>query len=431
MRETSQPYILECMTLRLEGHAVYDKALYVTADEREQWMKREPLVLARAALAEHAGYTEQQILAIEATVATEIEDAVRKALAVARPDPTIVLGSVYAPVQPQSILPSFSSADVKNIKAVTLAQEYILNNNAKAFIMGMDIGPYGSAFASCKGLHETFGSDRVLDMPIAESAITGFALGASQTGGLPIIEYQFADFSTEAATQLGLNCATWYFRSGCPAQILFRLPCGGGITLGAFHSGEFDGIWSRFTGLKVLYPYTPQETFEALVAGFYDPNPCIVLEHKLFYASIGGAIEFNGSLENILRPRKYTNGNDITIIAFGAAITTASTAINERNYSAELWNPFIINPGVMEPIYESVRKTGRLLVVQESNDVTGMGNHYASLVARNCFSSLLCAPQVISAPGIPVPFAPELETWYRPDKEQIISCIDTMTGVTK
>ena len=431
MRKTSQPYLLECMALRLEGHAVYDKALYVTAEERAAWMKREPLARARAVLAGEIGYTEQQILDIESKVASEIDDAVRKALAVGRPDPIQVLGSVYAPAPPQAQLPSFSIADVKNVKAVTCAQEYLLENNPNAFIMGMDVGPYGSAFATCKGLHARFGSDRVLDMPIAESSITGFALGASQVGGLPIVEYQFADFSTEAATQIGLNCATWYFRTGSPARILFRLPCGGGITLGAFHSGEFDGIWSRFPGLKVLYPYTTQETFEALVAGFYDPNPCIVLEHKLFYGSKGGSIAFDGTLDNLMRPRKYTEGSAITIVGFGAGLATASAAIEERGYSAELWNPFVITPAVMEPIYESVRKTGRFLVVQESTDVAGMGNHYASLVARNCFSSLTCAPEVISAPGIPVPFAPELEAYYRPNKEQIISCIDTMTGVKK
>ena len=145
-------------------------------------------------------------------------------------------------------------------------------------------------------------------MPLCESALVGFALGASQVGGQPILEFQFADFSTEAVTQLGLNASTWYFRSGRPAPLLFRLPCGGGLTMGAFHSGEFEGLWSRFPGLKLLYPATAQETFEALVAGFYDPNPCLVFEHKLLYWSKGGEIDFDGNLEAVWRPRRYTEG---------------------------------------------------------------------------------------------------------------------------
>ncbi len=142
-------------------------------------------------------------------------------------------------------------------------------------------------------------------MPLAESSIMGFALGASQLGAEPIIEFQFADFSTEAVTQLGLNAGTWYFRTGCAAPMLVRLPCGGGMTVGAFHSGEFEGLWSRFPGLKLLYPATPQETYEALLAGFYDPNPCLVFEHKLLYWSRGGDIDFDGNLQAVWRSRRY------------------------------------------------------------------------------------------------------------------------------
>ena len=207
---------------------------------------------------------------------------------------------------------------VKCGDAVRIALEYLLANNPTAFLAGQDVGVYGSAFKTCKGLIDRFGPERVIDMPLCESAMMGFALGASQTGGRPILEFQFADFSTETATQLGLNAATWHFRSGCPAPMLIRLPCGGGLTVGAFHSGEFEGLWSRFPGLKLLYPATPQETFEALVAGFYDPNPCLVFENKLLYWSRSGDVDFDGDAAAVWRPRRYTEGNDLTLVAFGA-----------------------------------------------------------------------------------------------------------------
>jgi 2-oxoisovalerate dehydrogenase E1 component len=416
------------MTLRLRGHAVYDNAEYVSGRERDEWLSREPLVKARNALVEQCGYSEAQLSAIENEAAAVIEKDLKKALAVARPDPARALGSVFMPDAPGKKLDSLSVPNCKNINAVTIALDYILARNPAAFIAGMDIGPYGSAFKTCKGLYDRFGKDRVLDMPIAESAITGFALGASQTGGLPIVEYQFADFSTEATTQLGLNCGTWFFRTRCKAPILFRLPCGGGITLGAFHSGEFEGLWSRFPGLKVLYPFTPQETFEALVAGFYDPNPCIVMEHKLLYSAKGGEIAFDGIIDGIWRPRQYREGTDITVVATGAALETAISALGESSCSADLWNPFVISPMDLSPIIESVTKTGRLLIVQENSEIAGIGALVASRVGRACFAKLKCAVETISAPFIPVPFAPELEAVYRPDKNRVKQIIETMIG---
>jgi 2-oxoisovalerate dehydrogenase E1 component len=428
MHRTSMPYLVESMTLRLTGHAVYDNAEYVSAQEREEWQTREPLAKARKALKEICSFTEQQILTIEQTAAAQVEEAVRKALAVARPDPKVCLGPIFASAEVGKKIDPYKAANVKNINAVTHALDYILSRNPSSFLMGMDIGPYGSAFKTCKGLYENYGPDRVMDMPIAESAITGFALGASQTGGLPMIEYQFADFATEAATQLGLNCGTWFFRSGKPAQMLMRLPCGGGITLGAFHSGEFEGLWSRFPGLKVFYPFTSQETFEALIAGFYDPNPCMVLEHKLLYSNKGADIDFDGDLDAIIRPRKYKEGSDLTIAAFGAAIDTSMAAISEASCSAELWNPFVVSPMDMGPIIESVRKTGRLLIVQESSEMAGLGNHMAAIIGKACFSELKGPVEVVGAPFIPVPFAPELEAAYRPNKEQVQQVIEKMIG---
>jgi 2-oxoisovalerate dehydrogenase E1 component len=295
----------------------------------------------------------------------------------------------------------------------------------------MDVGAYGSAFKTCKGLVERYGADRVIDMPIAESAIMGFALGASQTGAEPIIEFQFADFSTEAVTQLGLNASTWYFRTACPAPMLVRLPCGGGMTMGAFHSGEFEGLWSRFPGLKLLYPATPQETYEALLAAFYDPNPCLVFEHKLLYWSRSGDIDFNGDLRAVWRPRRYTEGTDLTLVALGAMVHPSLAAAAQSGMSVEVWNPMVLQPLEIGPIAESVEKTGRLLVVQESGATQGLGDRLISLLTRECFPALKAAPELISTPDVPVPFAPELEAAYRPNQEQIRKAITAISSAER
>ena len=425
MQASSLPMILECMTLRLQGHAAYDKGDYVPVEKLQEWRQRDPLPAARQKLLNLCGMSEKSVAAVERAVDEEVRSALTKALAVGRPDPVSNRMAVFAESPPVEAKP-YHTPKVKNGEAVGRALDYLLENNPQAFLFGLDVGVYGSAFKTCKGLIERHGPERVLDMPICESAQVGFALGASQTGSQPILEFQFADFSTEVGTQLGLNASTWYFRTGRPAPLLLRLPCGGGLTMGAFHSGEFEGLWSRFPGLKLLYPATAQETFEALVAGFYDPNPCLVFEHKLLYWSKGGQIDFDGNLESIWRPRRYTEGTDLTLVAFGAMVHEALAVAARSPRSVEVWNPFVLQPMDLGPILESVCKTGRLLVVQESGAMQGLGNHVIASVCREALGALKCPPQLIAAPDLPVPFAPELEAYCRPNSLRIEAAVDQM-----
>ena len=326
MRANSTPAILECMTLRLQGHAAYDKADYISPEQLDEWRQRDPLAAARCRLQSLCELSDADIAGMERAVDEESHAAVTAALRVPRPDPQRYRWSPCAHSPPPVVAP-FRAEKAKNGDAVRLALDYILEHNPRSFLAGLDVGTYGSAFKTCKGLIDRFGADRVIDMPICESGIMGFALGASQVGAQPIVEFQFADFSTETVSQLGLNAGTWYFRSGNPAPLLVRLPCGGGLTMGAFHSGEFEGLWARFPGLKLLYPATPQETFEALLAGFYDRNPCLVFEHKLLYWSKSGSIDFDGRLDAVWQARRYTEGSDATVVAFGAMVHEALSAV--------------------------------------------------------------------------------------------------------
>jgi 2-oxoisovalerate dehydrogenase E1 component len=449
MEESLSPMLLECDTRRLCGHAAYDKAAYVPADLMEQWRKDDPLLIARRRLAEVCGLEEPSIASIEEAVDAEVRDTITRALAVARPrvpqqwpvhaeaalladdfaesvehDPAADTGkgatkAAVAFRRPTQRVKPLKAKNVKNGDAVNMALDYLLANHPAAFLAGMDVGVYGSAFKTCKGLVERYGPERVIDMPLAESGIMGFALGASQTGAEPIIEFQFADFSTEAVTQLGLNAGTWYFRTGCGAPMLVRLPCGGGLTMGAFHSAEFEGLWSRFPGLKLLYPATAQESYEALLAGFYDPNPCLVFEHKLLYWSRSGDIDFDGDLQAAWRPRRYMEGGDLTLVAIGAMVHTALAAAAQSGGGVDLWNPFVLQPLDIAPIAESVQKTGRLLVVQESGETQGLGDRLVSLLTRECFHALKAPPEIIATPDVPMPFAPELEAACRPSQERI------------
>jgi 2-oxoisovalerate dehydrogenase E1 component len=427
MASDPQPVLIESMTVRLEGHAVYDNAEYIPDELKAENLAKDPLKFARAAIIKNCGIRDAELSSIETNLQAELDEEVRKALDIGRPDAVSVPMEVFAPADYPAIKP-YSAKNVRNTHAINTALDHILAENSDAFVCGQDVGKYGSAFKTCKGLIDRFGPRRVIDTPICEAGTVGFCLGASQTGSRPIMEFQFADFSTEAVSQIGLNAGTWFFRADRPAPLLFRLPCGGGVTLGAFHSGEFEGLWSRFPGLKLFYPVTPQETYEALMLGFYDPNPCIVFEHKLLYWGKPGDIEFDGGLDKACRPRKYAEGGDITIIAMGAMVEQALGAVESGKYSADVWNPFILNPLNFEPILESVRATGRLLVVQESGGIAGLGDHFISLAVRECFSKLKCAPALVSAPDMPVPFAKELEVAFLPDQGVIGRAIEKMIG---
>ena len=427
MQSDPAPRIIECMSIRLHGHAAYDKAEYITDQQRQRWRRRDPLPTARRKLQEMSGFSERQIAALEEAAEEEVQSVLSEAMQVARPEPAVVPGDVYARSSPAAVKP-FQARNVKNGDAVNRALDYILTNNPRAFLAGLDVGVYGSAFKTCKGLIDRHGPDRVIDMPLCESGGVGFMLGASQVGAEPIFEFQFADFSTEVATQLGLNAATWYFRSGRPAPMLLRLPCGGGLTMGAFHSGEYEGLWSQFPGLKMLYPATPQETFEALVAGFCDRNPCLVFEHKLLYWSRRGDIDFDGNVSSVWRPRQYTQGTELTLVAVGAMVHEALSAAARRQGLVEVWNPFVLKPLAPGPILESVEKTGRLLVVQECGENQGLGNRLISAIVRDGLPFLKGPPKLLAGADLPVPFAPELESYCRPDAEKILASIDGLLG---
>ena len=425
MRRSPGPVLLECMTLRLHGHAAYDKADYVPDDLIEAWRRRDPLLAARRTLQEAWSLSESELEELEREVDDEVQEVIGGALRVERPQPPPHRWQVYAAASTPQVK-GFRAARVKNGDAVKLALEHLLSQHPRAFLAGLDVGTYGSAFKTCKGLIDRFGRERVIDMPLCESGVIGFGLGASQVGAKAILEFQFADFSTEAVTQLGLNAGTWFFRSDHPAPMLVRFPCGGGLTFGAFHSGEYEGLWSRFPGLKLLYPATAQETFEALVAGFYDRNPCLVFEHKLLYWSKSGPIDFDGDLRSVWKARRYTEGSDLTLVATGAMVHESLAAAARRPGQVEVWNPFVLQPLELAPIVESARRTGRLLVVQESGETQGLGDRIVSIVAREAFARLRAAPRLIASPDVPMPFAPELESACRPNSQRILASVEQM-----
>ena len=317
-------------------------------------------------------------------------------------------------------------------QALTLGQRKILAERPESLLLGQDIGAYGGAFKVTEGLVEEFGRPRVLSTPLCESASTGYALGLATNAHRPIEEFQFADFSTDATTQIVLNAATYHFRSGQKCPVVFRFPCGGGLTFGSFHSQELESAFLSFPGLKALYPSNPQDAFNALLAAYEDDNPVILFEHKALYRRGKQPVKWDADYRSIWEPAKLRSGDHATIVTYGEMTLLAGEACDylaeEYEQTFDLFDLRALAPLKLDAIKDSLARTGRLVVIHEGRRTHGFGAELVARLTEEHFAALKAAPLRIAALDIPVPFAPELETVYRPSKDKIVDAIAAWLG---
>ena len=442
VRQTSRPLLIEAHTLRLRGHAAYDTCDYLLPGESDGFFARDPLPKFRAQLV--AAHGAARLDAIDAELNAWIEACITVSLAVPRPaaDAAAMLADVFAPESPPlPWIPSISSeienreSKIENFnaaQAINLGLRKILTERPESLILGQDIGTYGGAFKVTEGLLAAFGRPRVFNTPLAESACTGYAVGLALNGHRPIEEFQFSDFVTEAATQITLNAATYHFRSGAAVPLVFRLPTGGGLTFGSFHSQELDSFLLAMPGLKALYPSTPQDAFNALLAAYEDNNPVILFEHKALYRRGKGPVAWDANYRDIWSPKKLRAGDYATLITYGDMVHLAEAAADylaaEYEITLDLFDLRALAPLRLEAIEASLQRTGRLIVLHEGRRTHGFGAELVARLTEKHFSSLKAAPLRIASLDLPVPFAPELEQAFRPTKDKIIERITAWMG---
>jgi 2-oxoisovalerate dehydrogenase E1 component len=433
-RATSRPMLIEAQTFRLRGHAAYDTCDYMQPGEAEALLAQDPLPKFRSRLAA-AGHS-ARLDAIDAEVRDYVEASVKAVMALPPVTPEGMIADVFAPAAPalpwiQSVDSTESSkAKVENItmaQALNKGLRKILAERPESVVLGQDIGTYGGAFKVTDGLLPDFSRARVFSTPLCESACTGYAIGLATNAHRPIEEFQFADFVTDATTQIVLNAATYHFRSGQKCPIVFRLPCGGGLTFGSFHSQELESALLSFPGLKALYPSNPQDAFNALLAAYEDDNPVILLEHKGLYRRGKHPVKFDPNYRDVWNPRKLRSGDYGTVVTYGEMALYCAEACTyfEEEYEAafDLFDLRALAPLKLDAIKESLARTGRLIVVHEGRRTHGFGAELVARLTEEHFSQLKSAPLRIAALDIPVPFAPELEAAYRPSKDKIIDAI--------
>ncbi len=417
LRENPEPVLLECRTFRMRGHEEASGTKYVPQELMDAWAAKDPLQNYEQYLLQIGLLDDAKIKAFRKEIKQEIE----KNLAVAFEKPTVQstveaeLADVYAPYTQQVVPPaSEKRSDKRFIDAVSDGLRQAMEKHDQLVLMGQDIAEYGGVFKITDGFVKQFGKERVRNTPLCESAIIGIGLGLSLKGHKAMVEMQFADFVTCGFNQIVNNLAKLHYRWGQNADVVVRMPAGGGMSAGPFHSQSNEAWFAHTPGLKVVYPANPHDAKGLLLASFEDPNPVIYFEHKGLYRSLTEAIPDDYYTVEIGKARLEREGNDLSVITYGMGVHWAKKVTAEMGLDAEILDLRTLLPLDYDAIIETVKKTGRVIILHEDTLYGGIGGEIAAYISENLFEHL-DAP-VLRAAGLdmPIPFAAPLEQLFMP-----------------
>ncbi|MFQ5966201.1 MAG: thiamine pyrophosphate-dependent enzyme [Acidimicrobiia bacterium] len=430
-RSGGGPTLIEMQTYRYYAHTSDDDdKLYRTPEEVEQWRKRDPLLLLRQYLIERRILTEAAESQIDEEVSSLLATSVESAEAASAPEDP--LSGVYArPIQPFEPVvepePEPAGEDVNLITAINRGLAEIMAADPETLTFGEDVAdPKGGVFKATAGLTDAFGLERSFNTPLAESLIVGLAIGMTATGKRPIPEIQFADFIHPAFDQIVSEAARLHYRSAgdWPCPIVIRVPYGGGIHGGLYHSQSIESFYAHVPGLKVVVPSTPADAKGLLWEAVEDPDPVMFLEPKRLYRLVSGPYPEGEHRVPLGRAALRSVGTDLTIVAYGAMAFLGSQAVEELaadGISAELIDLRSLKPLDWPTVEASVRKTGKVLIVHEDNEFVGYGAEVAAQVSSKSFEWLDAPVTRYASADVPTfPFSSALEPMVLPSAEGIV-----------
>ena len=312
-----------------------------------------------------------------------------------------------------------------------LRQEMRLDGTV--FLIGEDIGRHGGTFKVTEGLLDEFGPERVLEMPISESAFVGAAAGAAIMGMRPVAEIMFVDFITLAMDQIVNNAAKFcYVYDGeISVPMVVRASCGAGLRMGVNHSQSFEAWFAHVPGVKVTVPSTPADALGLLRSAIRDPNPVILLEHKVLYNS-KGPVPDGEYLVPLGKADIKREGSDVTVVAIGVMVPRALAAaerLEKEGISVEVVDPRTLQPLDEETITASAIKTGKVVITQEAPGPCSFGTEIAAVIGRRAFGYLDMPIELVCEPFTPIPSSPVLEDFVIPKEEQIIAAVKRTLAV--
>jgi 2-oxoisovalerate dehydrogenase E1 component beta subunit len=311
------------------------------------------------------------------------------------------------------------------LQAISEGLRQEMRRDDRVFIIGEDVGVYGGAFKVTQGFQEEFGQWRVIDAPLSETAIVAGCTGAAIMGLRPVAEMQFADFISCAWDHLVTVAAKQRYRAGTPVPITVRLPSGGGFSGGPFHSQNPESSFAHIPGLKIVCPATPADAKGLIVSAIEDPNPVLYFEHKHLYRRIKDEVPEERYAVPFGEARVHREGEDITLVTWGAMVYTADEAAQkveeEDGLSVEILDLRTLIPWDKKAVLESVEKTSKALVLHEDTRTGGFGAEIVATIAEEAFEHLDGPVSRVTAPDTPVPFSPPLEKAFIPQVEDVVA----------
>ncbi|NHM06835.1 dehydrogenase [Flavobacterium sp. CYK-4] len=417
MKTNPRPVLLEFKTFRMRGHEEASGTKYVPQELMDLWAEKDPVETYRRYLIKQNVMTSAQDEEWRNEIKKEIDDHLMIANSEAdiEADYEEELNDVYKPYDFEEIKPTDETENIRFIDAISQSLRQSFQRHDNLVIMGQDIAEYGGAFKITDGFVAEFGKHRVINTPICESAVVSAGMGLSINGYKAIVEMQFADFVSTGFNPIVNYLAKVHYRWQEKADVVVRMPCGGGTQAGPFHSQTNEAWFTKTPGLKVVYPAFPYDAKGLLATAINDPNPVLFFEHKLLYRSVYQDVPKDYYTLPFGKAATLREGNDITIIAFGAAVHWALETLDKNpDISADLIDLRSLQPLDKETIYASVKKTNKAIIVQEDSLFGGVASDISAMIMEDCFEFLDGPVKRVASLDSPIPFTKALEEQYLP-----------------
>ena len=430
MRENPHPVLIECKTFRVRGHEEASGTKYVPGDLQKEWSLKDPLHIFENFLLSENIITESFIENERETFKKHINASADKAFDAPKisSTPEKELADVYLSDvrrstldvgnknSPSSNVQSPTSNTIRFVDAISEGLKMAMEKYPDLILMGQDIAEYGGVFKITDGFVDLFGKERVRNTPLCESAIIGCALGLSLKGMKAMVEMQFADFVTCGFNQIVNNLAKIHYRWGKNADVVIRMPTGGGIAAGPFHSQSNEAWFTHVPGLKIVYPSNPIDAKGLLIAAFEDENPVLYFEHKALYRSVSSDVPAHYYTTPIGKAATVREGKDLSIITYGMGIHWALKAVEELKMDAEIIDLRSLVPLDYEAIERTVKKTNRVIILHEDTLFGGIGGELSAWIGEHLFQYLDAPVVRVASLDTPVPFAADLEKFFLPEE---------------
>jgi 2-oxoisovalerate dehydrogenase E1 component len=417
VRKNPRPLLLEFKTFRMRGHEEASGIKYVPKELTQEWAEKDPIKNYQKYLLDEKLITIDEILVFKKAISKEIDENWKKAVKEEIHESSIEneLSDVFQDFEYQEVKPTEKKSKIRLVDAISNGLRQSMEKHDNMIIMGQDIAEYGGVFKVTEGFLEQFGEDRIRNTPICESGIIEAAYGLSINGFKSVVELQFSDFVTSGFNPVINLLAKSYYRWQQNADIVLRMPCGADVGAGPFHSQTNEAWFTHTPGLKVVYPAFPQDAKGLLATAIEDPNPVFFFEHKAIYRSVYQEVSDDYFTIPFGKASILKEGKDVTIVTYGAGVHWALATLDEHpTISADLIDLRSLQPLDTDAVFTSVKKTGRVIILQEDSMFGGIASDLSALITENCFESLDAPVKRCASIETPIPFAKQLENKYLP-----------------